>query len=203
VKKINKNSSLSFFKNTSNIAWYVAIGISIITFFILVMTFIYPEYAQDKISVPVEFSIKNTNHITLSNDLNKNSDLFTLIAADITYGSKDLFIIRGYLFYTFIIFVGICFALFFWRKIFNSIEHSRFFSKENRSMVNFFGWLLIVYSFLFGLINFFFKTFINYRMHKSPLLSSFGENPSINIFLIIFGFLFILISKIADQRESK
>ncbi len=194
---------MSFFKNISNIAWYVAIGISTITFFILVMTFFYPDYAQDIISFPVEFSIRNTNHMTLSNDLSNNSDLFTLIAAEITYGSKDLFIIRGFLTYTFIIFAGICIALFFWRKIFYSIEHSLFFSMENRSMVKFFGWLLIVYSFLFGLINFFFKALINYRMRKSPLISSFGENPSINIFLIIFGFLFILISKIANRRESK
>lgn len=193
---MSKNSFFSFFKNISNIAWYVVIGISIINSIILVMTFIYPDYTQDKISIPVKFNIRNTNHMTLINDLSKDADLFTLTAAEITYDTKDLFIIRGFLTYTLLILSGICIALFFWRKILNSIELSCFLSKENRSMLSFFGWLLIVYSPLLGLVNFFFKALINYRMHTSSLISSFGENPNINIFLILFGFLFILISKL-------
>lgn len=203
MKKTNRSSFLYFLRIFSNVIWYTAIGMSIIAFLLIAITFFSPEYVQDKIFVPIEFSIRDTNNLSLSNNLVINSDLYNITAADITYNSKDLYIIRGFLSYTFIILAGISLALFFWRKLLNSFEYESFFSKENRSMVNFFGWLLIVYSFLFSFINLFFKAFIDYRIHEDSLTSSFGHNLSINIFLIILGLLFILMSKIRCKSESR
>jgi len=189
----------SILKIITNIVWYSGIGLGMIILFALIIITAFPEYFQNKISFPIELNIKDFNMITLQGNLANNCELDSVTAARITYISKDLYIIRVLLLYYLIIILGICIALFFWRKVLIAFQGSRFFSKENRTIANYFGWLLILYFPLLCLTNQFFKALIDLRISKVSLVFSLYQELSIGIILIVLGFLMLFISRIVEK----
>jgi len=198
--KNKKNNPFSFvFKTITNLVFYSGIVLAVFLIVALIALSVFPDYFQDKISLPVHLDIKDTDSMAprtaLINNLGKEASL----SFKVTCLTRDLFVIRVLLLYYFIIILGGLIALFFWKKILNTYQKPALFSRENSTLVRFLGWLLIVYVPLFYLINLFFESLVNLRISKASLDSSLSQGYHTGIFLVVLGSVILFMGKTMDD----
>ncbi|MFO7980768.1 MAG: DUF2975 domain-containing protein [Candidatus Aminicenantes bacterium] len=198
--KNKKNDPFFFiFKTITNIVFYLGAVLGVILVAVLIALSVFPEHFQGKISLPVNLDISDVNMTDLQVDPIDNLGIENKTTFQITYLTKDLFIVRVVLVYFFIIMVGVLIALFFWKKILTAYQKSTFFSKENRTMLNYLGWLLIVYFPLLCLMNLFFEALINLQLGEVSVSPSLCQGLDIGILLVVLGSVMIFMGKIVND----
>lgn len=200
MNKTKNRALISILKTLTDIIWYGCIFVGITTLLAVLISTAFPEAFQDKIYLPLELEIKEMNLISLSPnmDFNLNNNIITSVS--FTYLAKDLFIVRILLMYYLVIIISTCIILFFWRKILASYKASTVFSKENGVMINFTGWLLILYAPLFWIIKELFKTFIAFKISDPAFKVNLFPEPIAGIFLIILGSLMLFLAESVNKK---
>jgi hypothetical protein len=199
--KNKKNDPFFFiFKTIINIVFYLGAVLGILLMAVLIVLSVIPEHFQGKIPLPVNLDISDVNVTDLRVDSIDNLGIENKTTFQITYLTKDLLIVRVVLVYFFIIMVGVLTALFFWKKILTAYQKSTFFSKENRTMLNYLGWLLIVYFPLLYLMNLFFEALINLQIGEVSVSPSLYQGYDIGILLAVLGSVMIFLGKVVNDQ---
>ncbi|MDW7760037.1 MAG: hypothetical protein SCM96_05295 [Acidobacteriota bacterium] len=192
---------VSFLKIISDTIWYAGLGLAAIFLAALILT-AFPEFAQGKISMPLQVDIRNPDARILQEKSVAGLDQADPMAASIICSTQDLFMIRVLLSYRLAVMLGICAALFFWRRILKSSREPDFFTKRNRSTAASLGWLLVAYIPLHEGAVLIAESLMDLRISRGDLATSLGSGYNPGITLAILGLLFLFLSRVMEKSEK-
>jgi len=200
----NKKKDPFFFvlKTITDIVYYLSAVMAIFLIAAIITLSFFSEFFQDKISLPVHLNVSDVSMTELQVESILNSGTKNIRVFQITYLTKNLTMVRILLLYYFIITAGILVALFFWKKILTSYQKSTFFSEENRTLVNYLGYLLIAYVPLYYLINLFFESLIDLKIAKISVTPSLSQGFDTGIMLVVWGSILLFIGKTVKKEIS-
>jgi hypothetical protein len=200
----NKKKDPFFFvlKTITDIVYYLSAFMALFLIVSIITLSFFSEFFQDKISLPVHLNVSGASMTELQVEPILNTGAENITVFQITYLTKNLTLIRILLLYYFIITAGILVALFFGKKILSSYQRSTFFSQENRTLVNYLGYLLLAYIPLYYLINLFFESWIDLKTAKISVSPSLSQGFDIGIMLVVWGSILLFIGKTVKKGIS-
>jgi len=189
---------VSFLRTITDVVWYSGLGLAAIVLAALVFT-AFPEFSQDKIFLPIQLDVRDPDVRMFSGVSAADFGPYGATAQKITASTKDLFVIRVLLSYYLAVVLGICAAVFFWRKIVKAFRGPNFFSKDNRSYAVFLGWLLIAYFPVHAAVGKIAESLIDFRIGRADLGTSLGSGYHAGIVLVMLGLLILFLSRVIDK----